>query len=187
MNKLIKSLLIFDAVLIGTAGAFGFLGFVTNGYEAVVPLYMKCDGKIINNALPIPAEGQTLTVQVKATGFNKTVSEYTVDITPNTERDFEYWADGSIYKFSEITSLTAAFEVHTYENQFTLKCLTMPELLSAYHNGAEIELSSETQAKVSYFQLTLGNATGSYRKTVGIRYEVELDDLDMDEEEIIFR
>lgn len=180
MIKPVKILLTALAVLILGASAFGLSGYLTNGYESVLPLYLKTDGKVIKDALAISGDGQTVEVLVKSAGFDKAVEGYTVQITPNPAIDFDYVADGKYYRFSGVKSLNNAFGLRINGNRFGITGLTIQQLLSAYHNGAEIVISVETEAKVSYFKLAVQTASGSASVAAGVMYSFDLKGLDLD-------
>lgn len=168
MNKLVKSLLIIDAILLGAAGLFGFIGYMTNGYESAAPMYIKSDAGVVSSSLALP-QGEELGVRVIGTGIRK-APEYQIAISPNADNDFTFRADGAVHRFSEIKSLNDAFEVKTETKQFTLQCKAMPELLSAYYGGVEIELLEGIKTDVRYFNLTYQKTDGSYAKTVCMHY-----------------
>lgn len=171
MNKLVKSLLIIDAALIGVAGLFGFIGYMTNGYESAAPVYIKSADGVVNSSLAL-IEGEEVGVRVIGTGTNKT-PEYIINVSPNTENDFTFRADGAVHRFTELKSLNEAFELKTETGQFTLQCKSMAELLSAYYDGAEIELSEVAKTDIRYFNLTYRKADGSYERTVYMHYFVD--------------
>lgn len=171
MNKLAKSLLIIDAILLGAAGLFGFIGYMTNGYESAAPMYIKSDAGVVSSSLALP-QGEELGVRVMGTGMKK-APEYQIVIIPNADNDFTFRADGAVHRFTELKNLNDAFELKTEAGQFKLQCKAMPELLSAYYDGAEIELSEVAKTDIRYFNLTYRKADGSYEKTVYMHYFVD--------------
>ena len=88
MNKLAKSLLIIDAILLGAAGIFGFLGYMTNGYESAAPMYIKSEAGVVATSLALP-QGEALGVRVIGTGIKK-APDYQIEIIPNADNDSVY-------------------------------------------------------------------------------------------------
>lgn len=168
MNKLAKSLLIIDAILLGAAGIFGFLGYMTNGYESAAPMYIKSEAGVVATSLALP-QGEALGVRVIGTGIKK-APDYQIEISPNADNDFTFRADGAAHRFTELKNLNDAFELKTEAGQFKLQCKAMPELLSAYYGGVEIELLEGIKTDVRYFNLTYQKTDGSYAKTVCMHY-----------------
>lgn len=184
MRKSTKSILVLTAIFVFSVMAFTFAAWLSNGYESLAALYLKVDNKVVVNTIDLAAQGQTVAVQVKAAKYSKQADKYTVLITPNSENDLSYIVDGEFHRFSEITNLNSAFNVETKDKIIYLKCVSILQLLTNYHDGKKVELISETYNDVSYFILTVSSKNGPNVITVNLRYHVSLEGFDIPEEVI---
>lgn len=117
INKMLVCLALVAALVLG---AVITLAVYSNGFESFSPLYLTDGENVIGDELnDIPATGKVL--YVKRAGFDKNIGDYTVEIVPNPEYEFDYTADGQTYHYpSAFDNLTSAFNIIETDGGFIL-------------------------------------------------------------------
>lgn len=117
INKMLVCLALVAALVLG---AVITLAVYSNGFESFSPLYLTDGENVIGDELnDIPATGKVL--YVKRAGFDKNIGDYTVEIVPNPEYEFDYTADGQTYHYpSAFDNLTPAFNITENYGGFVL-------------------------------------------------------------------
>ena len=160
------------------AAVLGFAYKYTNGFnEDLKTFYIEYNGKkILSTQTAVELEsGKTHTFGVKYT-FDKEDAEpkdYSVKIVPHMTKDFDYTADGERYLFSKITDLTGAFKIDKKDTSFDIaipEVLSLKTLLSAYHNGANIEIGqSAIENNPNPFTLVISSYNGKVVYNIGLK------------------
>lgn len=135
-------------VLALLAGLVAVIYKFTNGFnEDFKTFYVEYEGKQIlaqNSELALEP-GKTYRFDVKYT-FDTQQSEtkdYTVEIVPNAEQDFEYTVDGEPYLYSKTGDLSAAFALNKQDSYFAITLredMTLQSVLEAIHPGQQVEV-----------------------------------------------
>ena len=117
INKMLAALALVAALVLG---AVITLAVYSNGFESFSPLYLTDGENVIGDELnDIPATGKVL--YVKRAGFDKNIGDYTVEIVPNPEYEFDYTADGQTYHYPDaFDNLTPAFNIIETDGGFIL-------------------------------------------------------------------
>ena len=166
-------------VLALLAGLVAVLYKFTNGFnEDFKTFYVEYEGKQIlaqNSELALEP-GKTYRFDVKYT-FDTQQSEtkdYTVEIVPNAEQDFEYTVDGETYLYSKAGDLSAAFSLKKQKNYFEITLredMTIQSVLETGYPGQQVEVP-ETAADENPFPYTL--IVSSYNGNVSYRIAFNL-------------
>lgn len=112
-------------VLALLAGLIAVIYKFTNGFnEDFKTFYVEHEGKQIlsENSEMTFTKGKTHRFDVKYT-FDTEQSEtkdFSVEIVPNAEQDFEYLVDGEPHLFSRVGDLSAAFDLNKEETYFEI-------------------------------------------------------------------
>ena len=135
-------------VLLLVAGLVAVIYKFTNGFnEDFKTFYVEHDGEQILSAdskMSFKA-GETYRFDVKYT-FDTGQTEardYSVEIVPNAEQDFEYTVDGEIYLYSKAGDLSAAFSLKKQKSYFEITLredMTLQSVLETVHPGQQVEV-----------------------------------------------
>ena len=168
-------------VLLLVAGLVAVIYKFTNGFnEDFKTFYVEHEGKLIlaqDSELALEP-GKTYRFDVKYT-FDTQQSEtkdYTVEIVPNAEQDFEYTVDGETYLYSQAGDLSAAFSLKKQKSYFEITLredMTVQSVLEAVHPGRQVEVP-ENAADVFPYVLCISSYNGnvSYRIAFGLGADV---------------
>ena len=168
-------------VLALLAGLVAVLYKFTNGFnEDFKTFYVEYEGKQIlaqNSELALEP-GKTYRFDVKYT-FDTQQSEtkdYTVEIVPNAEQDFEYTVDGEPYLYSKAGDLSAAFSLKKQKSYFEITLredMSVQSVLETVHPGQQVKVP-ENAADVFPYVLCISSYNGnvSYRIAFGLGAEV---------------
>ncbi len=135
-------------VLLLVAGLVAVLYKFTNGFnEDFKTFYVEHEGKqILAQDSELALEpGKTYRFDVKYT-FDTGQTEardYSVEIVPNAEQDFEYTVDGEIYLYSKAGDLSAAFSLKKQKSYFEITLredMTLQSVLETVHPGQQVEV-----------------------------------------------
>lgn len=135
-------------VLLLVAGLVAVIYKFTNGFnEDFKTFYVEHDGKqILAQDSELALEpGKTYRFDVKYT-FDTEQSEtkdYSVEIVPNAEQDFEYLVDGEPYLYSKTGDLSAAFSLKKQATYFEITLredITLQSVLETVHPGQQVEV-----------------------------------------------
>ena len=166
-------------VLLLVAGLVAVIYKFTNGFnEDFKTFYVEYDGEQIlseNSAMTF-TEGKTHRFDVKYT-FDTGQTEardYSVEIVPNVEKDFEYTVDGETYLYSKAGDLSAAFALNKQDSYFAITLredMTIQSVLETVYPGQQVEVP-ETAADENPFPYTL--IVSSYNGNVSYRIAFDL-------------
>ncbi len=135
-------------VLLLVAGLVAVIHKFTNGFnEDFKTFYVEHEGKQIlsENSEMTFTKGKTHRFDVKYT-FDTQQSEardYSVEIVPNAEQDFEYTVDGEPYLYSKAGDLSAAFSLKKQKSYFEITLredMTLQSVLETVHPGQQVEV-----------------------------------------------
>ena len=182
-------------VLLLAAGLVAVIYKFTNGFnEDFKTFYVEHDGEQILSADSEMTftEGKTHRFDVKYT-FDTGRTEardYSVEIVPNAEQDFEYTVDGEIYLYSKAGDLSAAFSLKKQKNYFEITLqedMTIQGVLETVYPGQQVEVP-ETAADENLFPYTLivssYNGNVSYR--IAFNLGADVTGITLDPSQIIF-
>ena len=166
-------------VLLLVAGLVAVIYKFTNGFnEDFKTFYVEHDGEQIlseNSAMAF-TEGKTHRFDVKYT-FDTGQAEardYSVEIVPNAEQDFEYTVDGETYLYSKAGDLSAAFSLKKQKSYFEITLredMTVQSVLETVHPGQQVEVPG-TAADENPFPYAL--IVSSYNGNVSYRIAFDL-------------
>ena len=170
-------------VLLLVAGLVAVLYKFTNGFnEDFKTFYVEHDGEQILSADSEMTftKGKTHRFDVKYT-FDTGQTEardYSVEIVPNAEQDFEYTVDGETYLYSQAGDLSAAFSLNKQKSYFEITLredMTVQSVLETVHPGQQVVVP-ETAADENPFPYALivssYNGSVSYRIAFSVGMEV---------------
>ena len=166
-------------VLLLVAGLVAVIYKFTNGFnEDFKTFYVEHEGKQIlaqNSELALEP-GKTYRFDVKYT-FDTQQSEtrdYSVEIVPNAEQDFEYTVDGETYLYSKAGDLSAAFSLKKQKSYFEITLredMTVQSVLETVHPGQQVKVP-ETASDENPFPYAL--IVSSYNGNVSYRIAFDL-------------
>ena len=164
-------------VLLLVAGLVAVIYRFTNGFnEDFKTFYVEYEGKQIlseNSAMTF-TEGKTHRFDVKYT-FDTGQTEardYSVEIVPNAEQDFEYTVDGETYLYSQAGDLSSAFSLKKQKSYFEITLredMTIQSVLETVHPGQQVKVPG-TAADVFPYVLCIS----SYNRNVSYRIAFDL-------------
>ena len=166
-------------VLLLAAGLVAVLYKFTNGFnEDFKTFYVEHDGKQIlsDNSEMTFTKGKTHRFDVKHT-FDTQQSEtrdYSVEIVPNAEQDFEYTVDGETYLYSKAGDLSAAFSLKKQKSYFEITLredMSVQSVLETVHPGQQVKVPG-TAADENPFPYAL--IVSSYNGNVSYRIAFDL-------------
>ena len=166
-------------VLLLVAGLVAVLYKFTNGFnEDFKTFYVEHEGKQIlsENSEMTFTKGKTHRFDVKYT-FDTQQSEardYSVEIVPNAEQDFEYTVDGEPYLYPKAGDLSAAFSLKKQKSYFEITLredMTVQSVLETVHPGQQVEVPG-TAADENPFPYAL--IVSSYNGNVSYRIAFDL-------------
>ena len=168
-------------VLLLVAGSVAVIYRLTNGFnEDFKTFYVEHEGKqiLMQDSKTALDAGSTYRFDVKYT-FDTQQSEtkdYTVEIVPNAEQDFEYTVDGEPYLYSKAGDLSAAFSLKKQKSYFEITLredMSVQSVLETVHPGQQVKVP-ENAADVFPYVLCISSYNGnvSYRIAFGLGAEV---------------
>ncbi len=182
-------------VLLLVAGLVAVIYKFTNGFnEDFKTFYVEHEGKQIlaqNSELALEP-GKKYRFDVKYT-FDTQQSEtkdYTVEIVPNAEQDFEYLVDGEPYLYSKTGDLSAAFGLRKHDTYFeivTAEDTGLTGVLESKYLGQTVEILESAASKNPYpFKLVISSYNGSVTYNIRFNVGVDVTGVTLDPSEIIF-
>lgn len=166
-------------VLLLVAGLVAVIYKFTNGFnEDFKTFYVEHEGKQIlaQDSDLVLEPGKTYRFDVKYT-FDTGQAEardYSVEIVPNAEQDFEYTVDGETYLYSKAGDLSAAFSLKKQKSYFEIMLredMTVQSVLETVHPGQQVEVP-ETASNGNPFPYAL--IVSSYNGNVSYRIAFDL-------------
>ena len=185
--KIFAKIIGYGLVVLLIAAAIGLTYQYTNGFnEDFKTFYVEYGGnKILSTQTTLELEsGKTHTFNVKYT-FDKEDTkpkDYSVKVIPNMKKDFDYTVNGERYLFSKIKDLTDAFKIDKKETSFDIaipEVLSLKTVLSAYHNGAYIEIEqSAIESNPNPFTIVISSYNGKVVYNIGLKTaDMKIDEL----------
>ena len=182
-------------VLLLVAGLVAVIYKFTNGFnEDFKTFYVEHDGKqiLMQDSKTALDAGSTYRFDVKYT-FDTQQSEtkdYTVEIVPNAEQDFEYLVDGESHLFSRAGDLSAAFGLNkqaTYFEITTTDGMTLQSVLERCHTGQTVEVPADAEKGNAYpYQLIVSSYNGSVNYRIAFCVGLEVTGITLDPPGIVF-
>ena len=180
-------------VLLLVAGLVAVIYKFTNGFnEDFKTFYVEHDGEQIlseNSAMAF-TEGKTHRFDVKYT-FDTGQAEardYSVEIVPNAEQDFEYTVDGETYLYSKAGDLSAAFSLKKQKSYFEITLredMTVQSVLEAVHPGRQVEVP-ENAADVFPYVLCISSYNGNVSYRIAFDLGADVTGITLDPPSIVF-
>lgn len=182
-------------VLLLVAGLVAVIYKFTNGFnEDFKTFYVEHDGEQIlseNSAMTF-TEGKTHRFDVKYT-FDTGQTEardYSVEIVPNVEKDFEYTVDGETYLYSKAGDLSAAFALNKQDSYFAITLredMTIQSVLETVYPGQQVEVP-ETAADENPFPYTLivSSYNGNVNYHIAFNLGADVTGITLEPSQIIF-
>ena len=182
-------------VLLLVAGSVAVIYRLTNGFnEDFKTFYVEHEGKqiLMQDSKTALDAGSTYRFDVKYT-FDTQQSEtkdYTVEIVPNAEQDFEYTVDGETYLYSKAGDLSAAFGLNkqaTYFEITTMDGMTLQSVLERCHTGQTVEVPADAEKGNAYpYQLIVSSYNGSVSYRIAFSVGMDVTGITLDPSQIIF-
>lgn len=182
-------------VLLLVAGLVAVIHKFTNGFnEDFKTFYVEHEGIQIlsENSEMTFTKGKTHRFDVKYT-FDTGQAEardYSVEIVPNAEQDFEYTVDGETYLYSKAGDLSAAFSLKkqaTYFEITTTDGMTLQSVLERCHTGQTVEVPADAEKGNAYpYQLIVSSYNGNVSYRIAFDLGTDVTGITLDPSQIIF-
>ena len=167
----------------------------TNGFnEDFKTFYVEYEGKQIlaqNSELALEP-GKTYRFDVKYT-FDTQQSEtkdYSVEIVPNAEQDFEYTVDGEPYLFSRAGDLSAAFSLKKQATHFEITLredMTIQSVLETVYPGQQVEVPGTAADENPFpYALIVSSYNGNVSYRIAFNLGADVTGITLDPSQIIF-
>ena len=180
-------------VLLLVAGLVAVIYKFTNGFnEDFKTFYVEHDGEQILSAdskMSFKA-GETYRFDVKYT-FDTGQTEardYSVEIVPNAEQDFEYTVDGETYLYSKAGDLSAAFSLKKQKSYFEITLredMTVQSVLETVHPGQQVKVP-ENAADVFPYVLCISSYNGNVSYRIAFDLGADVTGITIDPPGIVF-
>ena len=157
-------------VLALLAGLVAVIYKFTNGFnEDFKTFYVEHEGKQFlsaQNDLVLEDAGvHRFDVKYTFDTEQSETKDFSVEIVPNAEQDFEYTVDGEPHLFSRAGDLSAAFDLNkekTYFEITTTDGMTLQSVLERCHVGQTVEVPADAEKGNAYpYQLIVTSYNGS--------------------------
>ena len=182
-------------VLLLVAGLVAVIHKFTNGFnEDFKTFYVEHEGKQIlsENSEMTFTKGKTHRFDVKYT-FDTQQSEtkdYTVEIVPNAEQDFEYTVDGEPYLYSKTGDLSAAFALNKQDSYFAITLredMTLQSVLEAIHPGQQVEVPENASDGNPFpYALIVSSYNGNVNYHIAFNLGADVTGITLEPSQIIF-
>lgn len=180
-------------VLLLVAGLVAVIYKFTNGFnEDFKTFYVEHDGEQILSAdskMSFKA-GETYRFDVKYT-FDTGQTEardYSVEIVPNAEQDFEYTVDGETYLYSKAGDLSSAFSLKKQKSYFEITLredMTVQSVLEAVHPGQQVVVP-ETAVGAFPYVLCISSYNGNVSYRIAFDLGADVTGITLDPPSIVF-
>ena len=182
-------------VLLLVAGLVAVIYKFTNGFnEDFKTFYVEYEGKQIlaqNSELALEP-GKTYRFDVKYT-FDTQQSEtkdYSVEIVPNAEQDFEYTVDGEPYLFSRAGDLSAAFSLKKQATHFEITLredMTIQSVLETVYPGQQVEVPGTAADENPFpYALIVSSYNGNVSYRIAFNLGADVTGITLDPPSIVF-
>ena len=182
-------------VLLLVAGLVAVIHKFTNGFnEDFKTFYVEHEGKQIlsENSEMTFTKGKTHRFDVKYT-FDTQQSEardYSVEIVPNAEQDFEYTVDGEPYLFSRAGDLSAAFSLKKQATHFEITLredMTIQSVLETVYPGQQVEVPGTAADENPFpYALIVSSYNGNVSYRIAFNLGADVTGITLDPSQIIF-
>ena len=116
--------------------------------------------------------------------------DYTVEIVPNAEQDFEYLVDGESHLFSRAGDPSAAFGRNKQDSYFELTLredMTVQSVLERCHTGQTVEVPADAEKGNAYpYRLIVTSYNGSVSYRIAFSVGMEVTGITLDPPSIVF-
>ena len=183
-------------VLALLAGLIAVIYKFTNGFnEDFKTFYVEHEGKQFlstQNDLVLEDAGvHRFDVKYTFDTQQSETKDYTVEIVPNAEQDFEYLVDGEPYLFSRAGDLSAAFGLNkkaTYFEITTTDGMTLQSVLERCHTGQTVEVPADAEKGNAYpYQLIVSSYNGSVSYRIAFNLGADVTGITLDPSGIVFK
>ena len=180
-------------VLLLVAGLIAVIYKFTNGFnEDFKTFYVEHEGKQIlsENSEMTFTEGKTHRFDVKYT-FDTGQTEardYSVEIVPNAEQDFEYTVDGETYLYSKAGDLSSAFSLKKQKSYFEITLredMTIQSVLETVHPGQQVEVPENAAGAFPYV-LCISSYNGNVSYRIAFDLGADVTGITLDPPSIVF-
>ena len=182
-------------VLLLVAGLVAVIYKFTNGFnEDFKTFYVEHEGKQIlsENSEMTFTEGKTHRFDVKYT-FDTGQAEardYSLEIVPNAEQDFEYTVDGETYLYSKAGDLSAAFALNKQDSYFAITLredMTLQSVLEAIHPGQQVEVPENASDGNPFpYALIVSSYNGNVNYHIAFNLGADVTGITLEPSQIIF-
>ena len=182
-------------VLLLVAGLVAVIYKFTNGFnEDFKTFYVEHEGKQIlsENSEMTFTEGKTHRFDVKYT-FDTGQAEardYSVEIVPNAEQDFEYTVDGETYLYSKAGDLSAAFSLKKQKSYFEITLredMTVQSVLEAVHPGQQVKVPENASDGNPFpYALIVSSYNGNVSYRIAFDIGTDVTGITLDPPSIVF-
>ena len=180
-------------VLALLAGLVAVLYKFTNGFnEDFKTFYVEHNGEQIltTDSELVFEPGKTNRFDVKYT-FDTGQSEmkdYSVEIVPNVEKDFEYTVDGETYLYSKAGDLSSAFSLKKQKSYFEITLredMSVQSVLETVHPGQQVKVP-ENAADVFPYVLCISSYNGNVSYRIAFDIGTDVTGITLDPPGIVF-
>ena len=182
-------------VLLLVAGLVAVIYKFTNGFnEDFKTFYVEHEGKQIlsENREMTFTEGKTHRFDVKYT-FDTEQSEtkdYSVEIVPNAEQDFEYTVDGETYLYSKTGDLSAAFALNKQKSYFEITLredMSVQSVLETVHPGQQVKVPENASDGNPFpYALIVSSYNGNVSYRIAFNLGADVTGITLDPPSIVF-
>lgn len=182
-------------VLALLAGLIAVIYKFTNGFnEDFKTFYVEHEGKQFlsaQNDLVLEDAGvHRFDVKYTFDTEQSETKDYTVEIVPNAEQDFEYTVDGEPHLFSRAGDLSAAFNLNKQATHFEITLredMTIQSALETVYPGQQVEVP-ETAADENPFPyaLIVSSYNGNVSYRIAFNLGADVTGITLDPSQIIF-
>lgn len=194
-GKIVAKIIGIILVLLLLAGLVAIIYKFTNGFnEDFKTFYVEYGGKQI---LTTESEmhltsGNTHRFEVKYTFDTpqSDVKEYSVEIVPNAQRDFDFTVDGERYLYTKQGDMTAAFSLKKSDTYFELSLpedFSLEYALQSCYPGKEVVVPEEAADANAYpYMLVISSYNDSVVYHIALSVGAEVTGVILDPSQIIF-
>ena len=182
-------------VLLLVAGLVAVLYKFTNGFnEDFKTFYVEHEGKqILAQKSELALEpGKTYRFDVKYTfdTGQTEVRDYSVEIVPNAEQDFEYTVDGETYLYSKAGDLSSAFSLNKQKSYFEITLredMTLQSVLETVHPGQQVEVPGNASDGNPFpYALIVSSYNGNVSYRIAFNLGADVTGITLDPPSIVF-
>ena len=194
-KTVIKAIAYLLAVLLVVAAVVVVYHY-TNGFnEDFKTFYVEHDGKqILSSDTKLDLycyTTQKFSVKYVFDTAQSEVKDYSVQIVPNAEKDFEFMADEKPVKVSKAENLNTAFELKKDTESFTIRMPDFPTIQSVLEKayaGKQISLPAQAEENNPYpFSIVVASYNGKVTYKIAIALlNAGITDMELDKTHITF-